>query len=50
VIAELLMEGGDINEQERFFNLSFSIYYLPISIIAIYSFNIKRKSPNSALI
>ena len=49
VIAELSKEGRRYNEQERFFNLCFSNSYLPISNITIYSFNLKRKSPNSVL-
>ena len=50
VIAKLHKEGRRYNEQEGFFNSIFSNSYLPISIITIYSFNIKRKSPNSAMI
>jgi len=35
-------EGRRYNEQERFFNLCSSNYYLPFNIIAFYSFNIKE--------
>ena len=49
MIAKLPKEGKRYNEPERFFNLCFSNSYLPINIITIYSFNIKRKSPNSVL-
>ena len=35
-------EGRRYNEQERFFNLRFSNYYLPFTIIVIRSFNIKE--------
>ncbi len=37
-----IKEGRRYNEQERFFNLCFSNYYLPFTIIVIYIFNIKE--------
>lgn len=40
--AELHKEGRLYNEQERFFNLCSSNYYLPFTIIVICSFNIKE--------
>jgi len=40
--AKLQKEGRRYNEQERFFNLCSSNYYLPFNIIAFYSFNIKE--------
>ena len=46
--ANLQKEGRRYNEQERFFNLCFSNYYLPFTIIVIYNFNIKKKPPNSS--
>jgi len=38
----LIKEGRRNNEQEEFFNSIFSNSYLPINIITIYSFNIKK--------
>ena len=40
--AKLQKEGRRYNEQERFFNLRFSNYYLPFTIIVIHNFNIKE--------
>ncbi len=40
--AKLHKEGRRYNEQERFFNLGFSNYYLPFTIIVICNFNIKE--------
>ena len=40
--AKLQKEGRRYDEQERFFNLRFSNYYLPFTIIVIRSFNIKE--------
>ena len=40
--AKLHKEGRRYDEQERFFNLLFSNYYLPFTIIVIRSFNIKE--------
>ena len=40
--AKLQKEGRWYDEQERFFNLRFSNYYLPFTIIVIRSFNIKE--------
>ncbi len=44
VIAKPFKEGRRYNEQEGFFNSIFSNSYLPISIITIYSLNIKKKT------
>ena len=40
--AELLKKGGEIYEQERFFNFISSNNYLPFTILTIYSINIKE--------
>lgn len=40
--AKLHREGRRYNEQERFFNLCSSNYYLPFTIIVIHNFNIKE--------
>ena len=40
--AKLQKEERRYDEQERFFNLRFSNYYLPFTIIVIRSFNIKE--------
>lgn len=37
-----ILEGRRYNEQEGFFNLRFSNYYLPFTIIVIYNSNIKE--------
>ena len=39
-----VMKGGDRNEQERFSDFVFGHFNLPISIITIYSFDMKRKN------
>ena len=40
--ASFIIEGGDINEQERFSNFFFSNDYLPFTILTIHSINIKE--------